>query len=137
VGLVGVGGALTLVIGSALSWLWFGADAGAGALLVSVLGPALLIFAFARSSAGKKLVLDRSLQNQRGAPTPQLAVGAQGRTLTPLRPSGSAQFADERVDVVTDGTYVDAGEAVCVVEISGSRVVVARIAAETQSTRNS
>jgi membrane-bound ClpP family serine protease len=136
-GLVGVGGALALVIGSALSWLWFGADAGAGALLVSVLGPALLIFVFAKSSAGKKLVLDGSLQNQRGAALPRLAVGAQGRTLTPLRPSGSALFAEERVDVVTDGTYVDAGEPVCVVEISGSRVVVARIAAETQSTRNS
>lgn len=135
VGLVGVGGALSLVIGSTLSWLWFGPETGALALLVSVLGPALLLFGFAKSSAGKRLVLDSSLLRAPDAEPPPLRAGAEGRALTPLRPAGAAQFGELRVDVVTDGIYVDAGEPVRIVEISGARVLVARIAAATHATR--
>jgi membrane-bound serine protease (ClpP class) len=135
IGLVGVAGALTLLIGSGLSWLWFGADAGAIALLVSVLGPALLMLVFAKSSAGKKLVLGGAVKGKMDAEQASLQIGAEGRALTPLRPSGTALFGQQRVDVVTDGIYVDAGEPLRVVEIAGTRVVVARIAAETNSTR--
>jgi membrane-bound ClpP family serine protease len=137
VGLVGVGGALALVIGSTLSWLWFGADAGALALLVSVVGPSLLLFGFARSSAGKKLVLDSALRGRSDVEQPALRVGVEGRALTPLRPSGTAQFGPHRADVVTDGIYVEAGEPVRIVELSGARIVVARVAAETPITRTS
>ncbi len=138
-GLTAVAGGLALLIGSALSWMWFGAEAGAVAILVSVLGPALLVFVFARSSAGKKLVLASSLRHARQGDAPSLQLGAEGRALTPLRPSGSALFSQERVDVVSDnGVYVDAGEPLRVVEISGGRVVVSRIAAgEPNATRNS
>jgi len=137
VGVTAILGALALLVGSALSWLWFGAEAGAVALLVSVLGPALLVFVFAKSSAGKKLVLDSSLPASRseGQPATALAIGAEGHALTPLRPSGGALFGQARVDVVTDGMYVDAGEPLRVIEISGARVVVAKISAETASTR--
>jgi membrane-bound serine protease (ClpP class) len=134
-GVTAILGALALLAGSVLSWLWFGAAAGAAALLVSVLGPALLVLVFAKSSAGKKLVLDSSLPASPSAADAVLAIGAEGRALTPLRPSGSALFGQARVDVVTDGMYVDAGEPLRVIEISGARVVVARITAETASTR--
>jgi membrane-bound serine protease (ClpP class) len=94
------------------------------------------VLIFAKSSAGKKLVLDSSLPTSRSvAADSLLAIGAEGRALTPLRPSGSALFGQARVDVVTDGMYVDAGEPLRVIEISGARVVVAKIAAETASTR--
>jgi len=134
IGVTAILGALALLIGSALSWMWFGAEAGALALLASVLGPALLLLVFAKSSAGKKLVLAGSLPGNREQQSP-LQLGAEGQALTPLRPSGSALFGQARTDVVTDGVYVDAGEPLRVIEISGARVVVERIAAETNSTR--
>ena len=52
------------------------------------------------------------------------AVGAVGRSITPLRPSGRASINDKVVDVVSDIGYVDAGEPVRVIEADEYRVVV-------------
>ncbi len=51
-------------------------------------------------------------------------LGAEGVALMPLRPSGSAQFGDKRLDVVSRGDFVQAGDKVRVVEVHGSRIVV-------------
>ena len=50
--------------------------------------------------------------------------GSEGVALTDLRPAGTAEFAGERLDVVTDGPYVSAGTAVRVVRSEGYRHVV-------------
>ncbi len=55
-------------------------------------------------------------------------IGVTGTTITPLRPSGMASLLDQRVDVVAQGVFVDSGVAVRVVEVEGSRIVVAPIA---------
>ncbi|MBB6454318.1 membrane-bound serine protease (ClpP class) [Salirhabdus euzebyi] len=51
-------------------------------------------------------------------------IGMIGTTLTPLRPAGTAEFEDERLDVVTEGGYVQAGKSVKIVKVEGSRIVV-------------
>jgi len=48
----------------------------------------------------------------------------QGQTLTPLRPAGTAQIGDDRVDVVTNGEFIPAGSNITVVRVEGTRVVV-------------
>ena len=58
-----------------------------------------------------------------------MTVGDQGVAETPLRPSGMARFAGARVDVVSEGDYVAAGEPVEVTLVEGGRVVVRRIKA--------
>jgi membrane-bound serine protease (ClpP class) len=59
-------------------------------------------------------------------------VGRRGLALTTLRPAGTAEIDGERVDVVSQGTFIAAGEPVEVVRVRGSRVEVrpARSAAE-------
>jgi membrane-bound serine protease (ClpP class) len=47
-----------------------------------------------------------------------------GVAVTDLHPSGTAQFGDERVDVVSEGSFVEAGTAVRVVRADGYRHVV-------------
>lgn len=132
IGVVGIAGGALLLVGSLLTWAWFGAVSGAAALLVSVIGPALLSYVFARTRAGRRLVLSRALPRQPAA-TPAVQVGQAGRALTPLRPAGSAQFGDSRCDVVTDGTYLDAGEPLRVVEVAGARVVVEKDLSATEN----
>jgi len=51
-------------------------------------------------------------------------VGKEGTALTTLRPAGAAQFGEQRIDVVTDGKYVEAGTAVKVLKVEGSIIVV-------------
>lgn len=51
-------------------------------------------------------------------------VGKEGEALTDLRPSGTAIFDDNRIDVITEGSYLTKGTKVVVIKESGSKVVV-------------
>jgi membrane-bound serine protease (ClpP class) len=54
-------------------------------------------------------------------------VGARGLALSDLRPGGIARIGHERVDVVTQGDFVAAGETVEVIRDDGYRRVVRRL----------
>lgn len=56
--------------------------------------------------------------------------GEAGRTATALRPAGVAEIAGRRVEVTTRGEYIAPGEAVIVVEDTGSQLVVRRAEGE-------
>jgi membrane-bound serine protease (ClpP class) len=58
------------------------------------------------------------------APARPELVGQNGTALTDLRPAGTAQIGEERVDVVTEGEYVRQGSPVLVVRSDGYRHVV-------------
>lgn len=51
-------------------------------------------------------------------------IGTSGVSVTPLRPAGTAMLGGERVDVVTQGGFINAGVPVSVVKVEGGRVVV-------------
>jgi membrane-bound serine protease (ClpP class) len=51
-------------------------------------------------------------------------VGQEGVAVTDLRPAGTAAFAGERVDVVTEGEFVAQGRPVQVLRSEGYRHVV-------------
>lgn len=51
-------------------------------------------------------------------------VGLTGVAVTPLRPTGAALVNDERIDVVTDGLYLDTGTRIRVAEVSGNHILV-------------
>ncbi len=61
----------------------------------------------------------------------RLLQGASGVALSDLRPSGVAQIAGERVDVVTRGDYIRAGEPIEVISDEGYRRVVRRAVEQT------
>jgi membrane-bound serine protease (ClpP class) len=54
-------------------------------------------------------------------------LGMEGVTITPLRPSGVVLVEDRRVDVISDGEFVENGARVRVVDTGSSRVVVKKI----------
>ena len=51
-------------------------------------------------------------------------VGDVGRALTTLHPSGSAIFSDERIDVITNGEYIDKETPIRIIATHGNRIVV-------------
>jgi len=53
--------------------------------------------------------------------------GATGTTITPLRPSGIAKINNSRVDVVSQGGYIESDTPVVVVNTDNSRTIVAPI----------
>ncbi len=51
-------------------------------------------------------------------------VGQRGRTLSQLRPAGRAMINGKRVDVVTEGSLIEADVEIIVITVEGNRVVV-------------
>ena len=76
----------------------------------------------------RKLVLDTELGASGGyasAPESDLRwIGKRGIAASPLRPAGIAELDGERVDVVSDGQYIERGTPIEVVRVDGNRIVV-------------
>src|SRR5690625_2751829 len=53
--------------------------------------------------------------------------GLVGITVTQLRPAGTAEVNPERIDVVSEGNFIELGKEVEVIQVEGMRVVVREI----------
>lgn len=138
-GVAGVLGILALLAGLTLSLFGSGASMTAVAqatlrvlLAVVLAGVASLVLLrfLPRLPGARKLVLTgfigggaSAVADATGSPP---LVGLVGTALTPLRPAGIATLGGRRVDVVSEGDFIAAGEPVEVVLEAGSRVVVRR-----------
>lgn len=136
-GIAGILGIIALMGGLGLSLIGTGAtwDSTLSALgqvafsiLVAILATLILLRYFPRLPFGKRLILETNLQAQEGYESSPAAdhrwLGKQGIAVSDLHPSGIARFDGERVDVVSDGTFIQAGQPLEVVRIDGNRVVV-------------
>ena len=101
------------------------------ALLFAVLASLVLLRFLPRLPFGRQLVLQRDLSAAEGyASAPESDthwLGKTGLATSPLRPAGIADIEGRRVDVVSDGEHIDAGQAIKVTRVDGNRVVVRHI----------
>lgn len=100
------------------------------ALVISII--VLVITAKLNKTKGvwNRFILRERLTTEQGflsADTKETLVGQEGVALTPLRPSGTVQIGDSRIDVVTGGEFIGAGRHVQVVKAEGTWVVVKEI----------
>ncbi|MEK6608051.1 MAG: NfeD family protein [Myxococcota bacterium] len=124
-GVVGVLGIAAIAGGGLVAWSKLGPLGGMLAFGAGIAAAAALLWAFKHSPIASSLVLGESHAGFRAHEGGLSAlVGKDGVADTPLRPAGSATFGETRVDVVTDGVFVEAGTPVRVVGVEGMRVVV-------------
>lgn len=93
------------------------------ALLLIALAICLRSMAHGRLSKSR-LVL-KEVSNGAGSGDPAHLIGKTGAARTPLRPAGIAELDGVRLNVVTEGDFIEKGASVRVVRASGNRVVVA------------
>ena len=88
----------------------------------------LLFFILASNGVlPKKLVLGDDKDDAPVAPSQLLAsFGDIGTTVTRLCPSGKVEIEGRILDVISAGEFLEPGETVKVVEVSGNRIVVSR-----------
>ena len=60
-------------------------------------------------------------------------IGHAGVAGTDLRPSGVGIFGDERIDVVSEGPWIEAGKAIEIIQSEGYRHVVREMVAGTKA----
>jgi membrane-bound serine protease (ClpP class) len=57
-------------------------------------------------------------------------IGLKGKTITPLRPSGTAIFQEEHLTVVSEGRFIGENSTVKIIKVEGARIVVREIIEE-------
>jgi membrane-bound serine protease (ClpP class) len=125
-------GALPLDVVLALGWVTHAVARVMGSLMATAAVMVLLSRWLPETRLGRRFILDAAITAQAGpagdgpAGADHALAGAEGIAATALRPSGKATIGGRRVDVVTEGDYIDAGAAVVVAEVEGARVVVRR-----------
>jgi membrane-bound serine protease (ClpP class) len=100
-------------------------------LVVVIVALAVVLRVRRRRPSPRRLVLDTELPAGEGfASTPETDLawfGKRGTAASSLRPAGIAEIEGERVDVVSDGEFIEPGEPITVVRIDGNRIVVRRL----------
>lgn len=145
--LAGVAGVIALVAGLGMALVGAGATAsmiiGAlGRVAMSLLIAIVAAFAFLRLLPrlpfGRRLVLATGMRADLGylsAPDSDYRwLERTGTALSPLRPAGYAEIDGVRVDVVSDGGFIDAGTAIEVSRVDSNRIVVRRAAPQKENT---
>ena len=101
-------------------------------VLVIVLVVMLSIYIFARTAEKGKnpLVLSQKTDKASGFSANDdnsSLLNKEGEAVTGLRPAGIALIDSKRVDVVTDGEFIEAGTKIVVADIQGRRIIVKKI----------
>jgi membrane-bound serine protease (ClpP class) len=132
-GIAAVLGGLGLsLVGAGATWAVILSALGrvAVSLLLAIAASLALLRFLPRLPGGRRLVLETELTAEQGfasAPeTDRAWLGKRGTTVSPLRPAGIADLEGQRVDVVSDGEFIEAGASITVVRVDGNRIVVRR-----------
>ena len=138
-GIAGILGILAILAGLVMSMLGEGNAPQmilltAGRVALALVASIVLLFFLMRSlpkfSLARRLILETELSTQQGfASAPESEshlLGKIGKAATPLHPAGIAEIDEERIDVVSEGDLIDAGESIKVIRVDGNRVVVHR-----------
>ncbi len=131
-GIFGISGLISTLVSIVLAAVSI--QTGMIMLLISfILAGIFSFFAFrffARRGALRHIILSEEESADLGyvAPTDQKQlIGLEGKAITVLRPSGAAEIDGRRIDVVSDGVFIPAGEKLVVDRVEGVRVIVRRI----------
>jgi membrane-bound serine protease (ClpP class) len=129
--IAGIIGAGMLVAAVVMAYTDLGAEAGNIALLIAAVVSAGMWWwwanHFQRTRVGKAMTLTAAVEGSSVMAGLEQYAGQLGEAVTPLRPSGTVLIAGKRVDAVTDGDFVNPGEAVKVVRAHGMGLLVRRV----------
>ncbi len=130
-GVLGVAGAISLIVAVAMAFVNYGATAGTFALLVmTIFGIATLAWwmkNFHRLPVVKNLILNEEVGDDEEIKRRQSLVGQIGIALTDLHPSGPARFGDDRFDVMAEGPEIEKGASVKIVSARGPSIFVREV----------
>ncbi len=125
-GLPGVAGLVLIAAGIAAIWLESGALVAIATLLVVIALLAVCISCVMRSACngeGSRVFL-KDKEELRTREDMKVLVGRRGRTASVLRPSGIGDFDGVRLNVVTEGSFIERDMPIEIVSVDGARIVV-------------
>lgn len=102
------------------------------ALTVAIVGMVIIMKFFGKQmKALNKIILSDATTTEQGYVSNENRVDLIGKvaiTMTALRPSGTIRIDNERIDAVSDGSFVAKDKQVTIIKVEGSRIVVREVA---------
>ncbi len=130
-GLPGISGIALVGVGTIMAAMHFGTLTAVVLLLVIIAVLAVLVSWLLRSAAKGDVAKSKLFLHQkeelREQQDMQVLVGREGRTLSVLRPSGIGDFDGVRLNVVTEGEFIENGVAIRIARVEGGKIVVKAI----------
>ena len=130
-GLPGISGIALVGVGTIMAAMHFGTLTAVALLLVIIAVLAVLVSWLLRSAAKGDVAKSKLFLHQkeelREQQDMQVLVGHEGRTLSVLRPSGIGDFDGVRLNVVTEGEFIENGVAIRIARVEGGKIVVKAI----------
>ncbi|MCI7703198.1 MAG: hypothetical protein MSP08_02515 [Clostridiales bacterium] len=126
-GLPGVSGIVLIGAGTVIIWLKAGALTALATLLVVIAVLTVLIsYMMRRATEGgaHARIFLREKEELRSGEDMQVLLGKQGRTTSVLRPAGIGDFDGVRLNVVTEGSFIERDRPIEIVNVDGARIVV-------------
>lgn len=137
-GIAGFSGIALEVVALVLTWQQHGTMATLGMLLIvlSVLAIAISTSLHSLtkgklSKSSKSSIVNSHTESTdagyRSAEDMQVFLGREGTATTALRPTGLGEFDGVRLNVVSEGDFIENGTKIRVTQIEGSRIVVKKV----------
>ena len=133
-GIPGISGCALLGAGIIMTWIQFGAKVGLGVTVVLLALLTILISVAMRSVAKGKLgkskfVLNEDMSSEKDESSEDMRslIGEVGEVSTVLRPVGVAEFECGRLNVMTEGEYIERGAKVIITRVDGTTVFVKKV----------
>lgn len=83
-----------------------------------------------KTRVGRSIILETAQKIEEGwvdTVSDEALVGRIGEVFTPMRPAGTIQLDGKRFDAVSNGTHIEKGAKVRVLEVRGNRIVVEEV----------
>lgn len=123
--IVGVIGAVFLIAGVAASFSEFGQQGGWITLGLTVISAAVITYYSFKANVWGKFSLKSSITSKVNEGEMEgLAVGLEGLAVSTLKPFGKAEINNKVYEVKTQGSFVENGTAVKIIQILTNQIIV-------------
>lgn len=126
-GLCGISGLALIIWGCTLSIARIDPFVGIFIFAASIYLVTLFFRIFKKSKLWKKMQLNLSEEKSKGFSVDlnfESLLNKQGKTLSPLRPTGIILIEGKRLEAATDGVFVENNKDIVVIRIEGNKIIV-------------
>ena len=125
---IGILGFLFAAAGIYYTYSTYGSTTGNYVLISTlVLGVGGVVLAF-RSGSWKKFKLNATLNSKVNLiDYVEFVVGAEGKAISALRPSGTAMFKDKSIEVHSQGDFIESNTDLRIIAIEENKIIVEQI----------
>lgn len=130
-GLPGISGLILVAVGIIITWNTYGPVAGLAVTVIALALAGISVSVSIKSAANGKLSRSALFLNDVSATVDheetEALLGKEGVTVTVLNPVGIAEFDGVRLNVLSEGTYLEKGVRVKVTQVEGAKITVREI----------